>query len=166
MNEVKYAGFWIRFLASFLDTLFLALPVAILIYFLSDGSWFDFSSYKQNISFALSGNATKALASQPEVSLFWEVLFEISLLVVTLIFWKQNKGATPGKRFVGIKIIDAKTHNEIGTKQAITRSFGYIISTLVLLVGFIMVAFRDDKRGLHDLLADTLVVYAEPTLHA
>jgi hypothetical protein len=46
MNEVRYAGFWIRFVASFLDTLFLALPVAIVIYFLSDGNWFDFSQYQ------------------------------------------------------------------------------------------------------------------------
>jgi uncharacterized RDD family membrane protein YckC len=26
-------------------------------------------------------------------------------------------------------------------------------------MGFIMVAFRDDKRGLHDLLAGTVVIY-------
>ncbi len=75
MDEVKYAGFWIRFLASFLDTLFLALPIAIIIYFLSDGNWFDLSQYKQNIEFALSGNAQKALASQPQVSLKWGNIF-------------------------------------------------------------------------------------------
>ncbi|MBL4730506.1 MAG: RDD family protein, partial [Sulfurimonas sp.] len=82
MDEVRYAGFWIRFLASFLDTLFLALPVAVLIYFLSDGNWFDFSQYKQNIQYAMSGNASKALAEQPQLSLKWELLFEISVLLV------------------------------------------------------------------------------------
>ena len=135
MNEVIYAGFWIRFLASFLDTLFLALPVAIVIYFLSDGSWFDFSLYQQNIQYAMSGN-TKALASQPQVSLKWELLFEVSVLLVTMIFWRRFRGATPGKRLVQIKIVDAKTFDDIDNKQA-----------------------RKDKRGLHDLLAGTAVIY-------
>jgi len=162
MNEVRYAGFWIRFVASFLDTLFLALPVAIVIYFLSDGNWFDFVQYQQNIAYAMSGNADKALASQPQTSLKWELLFEISVLVVTVIFWKKWRGATPGKKFVHIKIVDAKTFENIDNKQAITRSFGYIVSTMLFLVGFIMVAFRKDKRGLHDMLASTVVVYDTP----
>ena len=164
MNEVRYAGFWIRFFASFLDTLFLALPVAVLIYFLSDGNWFDFAQYKQNIQYAMSGNASKALAEQPQLSLKWELLFEISVLLVTILFWRRWKGATPGKKFVHIKIVDFKTLEDINNKQAITRSFGYIISTFILLIGFFMVAFRKDKRAFHDLLADTLVIYDEDTI--
>lgn len=162
MNTIKYAGFWIRFLASFLDTLFLALPIAVVIYFLSDGNWFDLSLYQQNINYALSGNAQKALSSQPEVSLKWELFFEVAVLIATALFWRKNKGATPGKKFVDIKVIDASTHEEITTKQAITRSLGYIASVLILMIGFLMVAFRKDKRGLHDLLAGTIVVYETP----
>lgn len=160
MNEVKYAGFWIRFVASFLDTLFLALPVGIIIYFLSDGNWFDFSQYQQNIQMAMSGNH-HALDTQPQTSLKWELLFEFSVLLVTILFWKQWKGATPGKKLVHIKIVDSKTFQDIDNKQAITRSFGYIVSTLFFLIGFIMVAFRKDKRGLHDMLAGTSVIYDE-----
>lgn len=147
MNETKYAGFWIRFSASFVDTIFLALPVAIVIYFLSDGNWFDFAQYQQNMAYALNGNAAKALSSQPQTSLKWELFFEISVLVVTMIFWKKWRGATPGKKFVHIKIVDFKTNRDIDNKQAITRSLGYIVSTLFFLIGFIMVAFRKDKRG-------------------
>jgi uncharacterized RDD family membrane protein YckC len=158
-KDVVYAGFWIRFFASFLDTLFLALPVGIVIYFLSDGNWFDFSQYQQNMAHAMSGNAQKALSNQPQTSLKWELLFEVSVLLVTVLFWKRWRGATPGKKFVHVKIVDAKTFGDIDNKQALTRSFGYIASTLILLMGFIMVAFRDDKRGLHDLLAGTVVIY-------
>jgi len=159
MDEVRYAGFWIRFLASFLDTLFLALPVAVVIYFISDGNWFDFAQYQQNMQYAMSGNATKALGSQPDISLKWELLFEFSVLLVTILFWRRWRGATPGKRFVRIKIVDAATFEDIDNKQAITRSVGYIVSAFALLIGFIMVAFRKDKRGLHDLLASTSVIY-------
>ena len=158
-----YAGFWIRFLASFLDTLFLALPVGVVIYFLSDGAWFDFAQYQQNMLQAMSGNAVNALTSQPQTSFTWELIFEIAVLVVTVLFWKKWRGATPGKKFVNIKIVDAKTLGDISNRQAITRSLGYIISTLLLLIGFLMVAFRKDKRGLHDLLADTVVIYDEVT---
>ena len=160
MREVRYAGFWIRFLASLLDTLFLALPVAIVIYYLSDGNWFDFSQYQQNMIMAMSGNV-HALDKQPQTSTQWELLFEVSTLLITLLFWKKWRGATPGKKLVHIKIVDAKTYLDINNTQAITRSFGYIVSTLAFLVGFIMVAFRKDKRGLHDLLAGTVVVYEE-----
>ena len=160
MGEVRYAGFWIRLLASLLDTLFLALPVAIVIYFLSDGNWFDFAQYQQNLMMAMSGN-THALDKQPQTSMQWELLFEISTLLITLLFWKRWRGATPGKKFVHIKIVDAKTFNDITNIQAITRTFGYIVSTLAFLVGFIMVAFRKDKCAFHDLLAGTVVIYEE-----
>ena len=160
MNDVRYAGFWVRFVASFLDTIFLALPVAVIIYFISDGNWFDFAQYQHNMQMAMSGN-TNALNNQPHTSLKWELLFEMAVLIVTVIFWKKWRGATPGKRLVHIKIVDSKTHQDIDNKQAITRSIGYIVSTLALLIGFIMVAFREDKRGLHDLLAGTSVIYDE-----
>lgn len=160
MDNIRYAGFWIRFMASLLDTIFLALPVGIIIYFLSDGSWFDFAQYKHNILMAMRAN-THALDTQPLTSLKWEILFEVSVLLVTLFFWKRFRGATPGKKFVHIKIVDAKTFKDIDNKQAITRSFGYIASTFSFLLGFIMVMFRRDKRGLHDLLAGTAVVYEE-----
>jgi len=158
MKTQRYAGFWIRFVASFFDTLFLALPVGIIIYFLSDGNWFDFTQYQQNIQMAISGNA-RALDSQPQTSMQWELLFEFSVLVVTMIFWKRWKGATPGKKFVHIKVVDAKSFEDIDNKQAITRSLGYIPSTFLFLLGFIMVAFRKDKRSLHDILARTAVIY-------
>ena len=161
MPEVKFAGFWIRFIASFADTVFLALPLALVIYFLSDGNWFDFSLYLQNLQYAMSGNAIKALQTQPQMSLKWELLFEVSVLMVTMIFWKRWRGATPGKKFVHIKIVDAKTFQDITNTQAITRSVGYIASTFAFLIGFIMVAFRDDKRALHDILAGTIVIYDE-----
>jgi uncharacterized RDD family membrane protein YckC len=160
MNEVRYAGFWIRFVASFLDTLFLALPIAIVIYFLSDGDWFDFAQYWKNIQMAMSGNL-HALDAQPKTSLTWELVFEISTLLVTALFWKRWKGATPGKKFVRVKVVDAKSFEDIDDKQAVTRSVGYIVSTLAFLIGFLMVAFRRDKRSLHDMLAGTSVIYDE-----
>ena len=161
MKEVRYAGFWIRFLASFFDTLFLAVPIAIVIYMISGGEWFDLAQYQQNLQSAMAGNATSALTHSPKMSINWEILFEILTLVITIIFWKKWRGATPGKKFVHIKIVDAKTFKDIDNKQALTRSLGYIVSTSIFLIGFLIVAFRKDKRSLHDLLADTCVIYED-----
>ena len=158
-NEVRYAGFWIRFIASFLDTLFLALPLGILVYFISDGQWFDFAQYQQNIQMAINGNPY-ALNHQPDTSFKWELVFEFSVLIVTILFWDYWRGATPGKKFVHIKIVDAKTFEDITNKEAIARSLGYIPS-MFFFIGFLMVAFRKDKRALHDLIAGTAVVYED-----
>lgn len=161
MNEVRYAGFWVRFVASLADTIFLALPIGIVIYFLSGGEWFDFAQYQQNIQAAMSGNANKALSNMPKMDRTWDIINLIVIITISIIFWRRWHGATPGKRFVHIKIVDAKTFEDIDNKQALTRSFGYIVSTLAFLIGFIMVAFRKDKRGLHDILAGTVVIYDE-----
>ncbi len=159
-KNIRYAGFWVRFFASFFDTLFLALPVGIIIYFVSDGNWFDFAQYQHNIQMAMNGNM-HALDQQPHTSFTWEFVFEISVLLVTILFWEKWRGATPGKKFLHVKIVDAFTCKDINNKQAITRSLAYIPSLLLFGIGFLMVAFRKDKRGLHDLIAGTIVIYDE-----
>lgn len=158
MTTVKYAGFWVRFIASFFDTLFLALPIAVVVYFVSDGAWFDLEAYQNTLQMAMSANPN-ALQNQPQTSLEWEFLFEGLVLLMTLLFWKKYEGTTPGKKYAGIKIVDAKTLTNISTKQAITRSFGYIVSSIPFFIGFLFPLFRADKRALHDLLAGTVVIY-------
>lgn len=158
MSEVTYAGFGIRFIASLLDTFFLALPLAVIIYIISGGDWFDFATYQQNLQMAISGNP-HALDNQPRTSFLWESVFEISVLVVTVIFWEKFKGATPGKKVVNIKIVDADTLQDLSNKQAITRSLGYIPSTLLLGLGFLMIIFTKNKQSLHDKLANTVVIH-------
>jgi len=159
-SSPKYAGFFIRLIASFLDTLFLALPLGVVVYFLSGGEWFDFQTYWHNLQLAAAGDP-QALSTQPKTDMRWELFFEFLVLLVTIVFWEKWGGTTPGKRMVGIKIVDAKTYKDITNKQAITRSLGYIPSTLLLGIGFLMVLFRKDRRALHDLLANTVVIYDE-----
>jgi uncharacterized RDD family membrane protein YckC len=47
----------------------------------------------------------------------------------------------------------------ISILRALGRELSKIISALILLIGYIMVAFTDRKRGLHDMIAGTLVAY-------
>lgn len=157
--EIRYAGFWVRFLATWIDTAVLIVPLGIIVYIVSGGAWLDFSDISKSMTLAQNGHTLAALQSMPKASMKWESLFELAIAGVTILFWKKFSGATPGKQLLGIHVVDAKTLQEINNKQAIIRYIGYIISTIPLAVGFLMVGFRKDKRALHDLLAETVVIY-------
>jgi uncharacterized RDD family membrane protein YckC len=158
-SNIRYAGFWIRFLAVWIDTAVLIVPIGLLIYLLSGGGWLDVSQFSEAMALAQNDNTLASLQAMPRASMKWESLFELLVAVVTIFFWKRWAGATPGKKVLGIHVVDAKTYQEINNKQAIIRYIGYIISTIPFGIGFLMVAFRKDRRALHDLLAETVVIY-------
>ena len=135
------------------------LPIGLVIYMVSGGNLVDFSDFSQSIAYAQEGKSLEALQHMPRASAKWEPLFELLVAAVTIVFWKQWAGATPGKRLLGIHVVDAKSHGEINNKQAIIRYISYIISTIPLAMGFVMVAFHKERRALHDILADTVVIY-------
>jgi uncharacterized RDD family membrane protein YckC len=54
--------------------------------------------------------------------------------------------------------VDAKTGGKPSTGQFIGRYLCYYLSSLLLGLGFIWVAFDSRKQGWHDKLAGTLVV--------
>ena len=158
-DEVRYAGFWIRFLAVWIDTAVLVIPAALLVYLLSGGEWLDLSTLSESIGHAQNNDLQASLQAMPRASMKWESVFELLIAGVTIFFWKRWAGATPGKKLLGIHVVDAKSYENINNKQAIIRYIGYIISTVPLGAGFLMVGFRKDKRALHDLLAGTVVIY-------
>jgi len=69
----------------------------------------------------------------------------------------SNKQATLGKQALGIKVTTLDSQ-PISFAQATVRYFAKYLSTLIFLIGYIMVAFTDKKQALHDMLAKTLVV--------
>jgi uncharacterized RDD family membrane protein YckC/Tfp pilus assembly major pilin PilA len=65
--------------------------------------------------------------------------------------------ATLGKRALGIKVTDARGRR-LGRAQAFGRWFAALLSYLTFYIGFLMAAFTERKRALHDVVADTQVV--------
>jgi uncharacterized RDD family membrane protein YckC len=159
-DGVLYASFWERLVASLLDTVILAVPIGIVVYILSDGQWMDFSQFQDAMKMAQYGDVD-AINQMPQTDMTWEILFELLMAAVIIIFWKRWAGATPGKKMVGIEVVNFKDNGELNNKQMIIRYVGYIVSTLPFLIGFFMVLFRSDRRALHDLLADTAVIRKE-----
>jgi len=81
----------------------------------------------------------------------------LALMLVVVVFWKKS-GATPGKMILGLQVISSDLQ-PLTYSQAFGRYISYVLSSLLLFGGFIMIAFRKDNRGLHDILSNTRVVY-------
>ena len=67
------------------------------------------------------------------------------------------RGQTLGQIAAHIKVVhqDGKPM-DLGT--AVLRFIGYVVCVLTLGIGFLMIAFDGQKRGLHDRLAGTYVI--------
>ena len=67
-------------------------------------------------------------------------------------------GATPGKKMLGLKIVREDGEEPLGWGTAFMRLVGYMVSGFILYIGFLMIAFNPDKKGLHDMIAKTRVL--------
>lgn len=100
---------------------------------------------------------------EPDPALFlalWGVA--TGLVTVCLVLFDGGpRGATPGKRIVGIRVADADGGGPIGYRRAALRRLGYILGGLVLYAGWILMLFDSRRRqALHDRLARSVVVKA------
>ena len=76
---------------------------------------------------------------------------------VVVAFWHYRQ-ATPGKIFIGARIVDATTGGPTTMRQNVVRYLAYFLSIFFLFLGFLWVAFDRRKQGWHDKLAGTVVV--------
>jgi uncharacterized RDD family membrane protein YckC len=145
-----YAGFWKRLVAAFLDGIILgAASYAVLLILML-------------LAFAI------AFALDLEGGDFPDAAF-ISAMVVYYILalalpWlyeaymaSSSKQATVGKMALGIIVTDLYGRR-ITFGRATGRYFAKFLSSLTLLIGYLMAAFTERKQALHDMVAGTLVV--------
>ena len=136
---LRYGGFWNRVVATVVDNFVLGFTFAV-VGRLTGLDLFD--SDPENLDFA--GNLL-ALA----IAWLYEALLTSSP-------W----GATVGKRALKLRVV-TEQGERISFARASGRFFAKILSALLLFVGFLMVAFTERKRGLHDMLAGTVVVQTD-----
>ena len=134
-----FVGFLPRVVAMFLDSmLFGAAYVAL--YFVLGTSLLD-------------------MQNPDEVSGPMTLFFYIAPAAVVLAFW-MTKGATPGKMFMGIKVVDFKTGGTASFGKCLVRYACYFVSSMPLCLGYFWVLWGKDKRAWHDLISGTAVVRA------
>ncbi len=134
-EPVRYAEFWQRVVAYFLDVLIIMVPLQALEWLILGPKWRD--------------NRT--------------AIFILSVLSGWLYDALQESGpymATFGKRALGMKVTDMDGHR-ITFLQATGRHFGKIISGLLFCIGYAMVIWDDKRQALHDKIARTLVLQSQ-----
>ncbi|MDE1466130.1 RDD family protein [Aurantiacibacter sp. D1-12] len=150
---MPYAGFWIRVGAYLIDAIILYIVQIVL------GMMFGISAG------ALTGvdpAGAEALTTGAG-GLYLLIVMAIGIGYYVLMEsgpWQ----ATLGKKALGLVVTD-ENGNRITWLRALGRYLAKILSGLILLIGYIMIAFTDKKQGLHDMLASTLVLKGQPGEH-
>ncbi|MDD2639425.1 MAG: RDD family protein [Arcobacteraceae bacterium] len=75
-------------------------------------------------------------------------------------FFVWYYGATLGKIFAKIRVIDYNHFGRVSLITSFIRSFFRIISEMFFYIGFILAFFNDSKQTLQDKIAKTLVINA------
>lgn len=136
-----YAGFWKRAIAYLIDAILLTFVLVLLGFVFAMFGVVDFNDEGQ---MTRNGNLMDLLSIL--VSWGYFALMESS-----------NKQATFGKMALGIQVTDYASQR-ISLVRATVRFFSKYLSAILLMIGFIMIAFTSRKQGLHDFIASTLVV--------
>jgi uncharacterized RDD family membrane protein YckC len=87
------------------------------------------------------------------------VAYVLWLVGYFVVFWSTT-GQTPGNRLLQIRVSRVVDGAAPRTGAAVLRFAGVILATLPLFAGFLPILFDDRRRGLHDMLAGTVVVSA------
>jgi len=143
--EQRYAGFWFRVLAALIDGVISQVAIAIIVFV------FVFS-LALSLADSMSANELEGMGGVVGAILgmiiqwLWFTIAESSK-------WQ----ATLGKKLLGLKVVD-EHGQRISFARANGRYWSKILSAIILLIGFLMVAFTKKKQGLHDVIASTYVV--------
>jgi len=131
--QAHYAGFWRRTAAALIDGLVLLLP-----------------SYLLVAALAAAGMSKAAMT------------VHLALILAQWLYFagmeSSERQGTLGKRAMGMWVCDMNGER-ISFGVASGRYFGKLLSSLLLCLGYLMVAFTERKQGLHDKMAGTVVLY-------
>jgi uncharacterized RDD family membrane protein YckC len=150
---VRYAGFWIRFIAYVIDSAVLGIvltPVYIGL----------MVAMGVTSSLANSQSPDAAVASMMTI-LPIMVLLEFGAIWVYFAFMESSsKQGTLGKMVLGLKVVDTN-YQRISLGRATGRWAGKLISGMILAIGYIMAGFTERKQALHDMIAGTYVIHSK-----
>ncbi|MEM7014809.1 MAG: RDD family protein [Verrucomicrobiota bacterium] len=160
-EKLKAAGFGMRFVAKFIDMIIVMIvltPISIFVMIKVYGLEMLMDPTRQD-----------------ELVYPWWVDVGLTLvfLVLVIFIWKLMKG-TPGKRLLGLRIVDARTGEDPPMWRLSLRSLGYILSMMPIIpirydvgwgwllipvgLGFFWVLISKKNYGWHDMISGAIVV--------
>lgn len=141
----RFAGFWIRVLAAFIDYMIIAFAQMFVVLPISFFAGLSAVGADPN---AMAGRSLALMG------FIW--IFSLSLGLAYESWFLVNKGATPGKMVLSLQVIRADGAR-LTWGLAIGRHFAKMLSGMILGIGYILVAFDGEKRALHDMICNTRV---------
>ena len=139
-GALNYAGFWTRFGAIAIDGFILW--IVNLILFIPLGIFMPTSNE----------NPFATLSFMPLL-----MLLQYAIPAAYDTWFVGKYGATPGKMACKIKVVVADG-TPVTYSRALGRHFAKWLSSIIMGIGFIMAAFDDERRTLHDRICETRVV--------
>lgn len=142
--RASYAGFRVRLAAKLIDGVILyGLGVMVA---------------QAVVAFAFDG-VMPTLSDPPSVLRFAAYVLPARLCVglVYHVYFLAKHEATPGKRVLGLRVV-RPDGGRLGAGRMVGRFFSELLSRATFLAGYVMAAFDEEKRTLHDYLCDTRVV--------
>ncbi len=143
--QIGYAGFWIRFLAAILDSVIVAIPLAIVVEvvtFIIAGSWEEY--IKPSTGFS--------------TLLILMMFLQIVLIYTYFVVFTYKRQATIGKKLLGLRVVSVDGVPLSLWKVILRETIGKIVSMIILYIGYLMIAFTAKKQGLHDKMAGSVVL--------
>ena len=138
------AGFWWRVLAALIDGLVLMIPGMIL----QTVVVMIFGAPTVDENGVVTGGGMSTLVNAVlGIAMYWIYFAKLE---------SSEWQATVGKKVLGLFVTD-EAGQRLDFTRASIRYFSKILSSLILCIGYIMVAFTAKKQGLHDMIAKTLV---------
>lgn len=142
--QIKYAGFWVRYVANIIDCLILGIPGVI-------------------ITVIMGALLPSVVAENDNVAM--QILFSLPVYLFVWLYFivmTYKYQATLGKKAVGIKVLSDKAENLTIGQLILRETIGKILSYTTLWIGYIMAGFTQRKQALHDKIASTVVIHNDP----
>jgi len=143
---LEYGGFWIRFVAKFVDNIILGIV-----------QWAIMIPTSMMMAPSMVQSGEQFPASGFMALMGFQVIIGISLPAAYNTFFIGRFGATLGKMACRLQVVTPEG-GRVSYARALGRFFSEMISSMILAIGYIMAAFDDEKRALHDRICSTRVV--------
>ena len=163
VQETEPAGFWIRLVATCIDGLILMVLSG------GGGHLARITGLSKKLGVNPITDPTKLVQNgkiNPEMmmALLGALVLGLAISLIIGFFYfgwfYKNKGGSPGKLMVGLRVENFETKENIGYFSAFLRDYigKFISGPMTLWIGYIMAGLRSDKKAIHDMLMGTQVV--------
>jgi uncharacterized RDD family membrane protein YckC len=152
-----YAGFWKRLVAYIIDAIVLYIPQMLIMNALGNEAA---QAKLQQAMLAAGTDLGVVMAAYGQYYESMRAGVALTALLVWLYFAICESSAwqaSVGKLAVGIRVTDLEGQR-ISFWRALGRYAAKVLSWFILAIGFLMIGWTRRKQGLHDMLANTLVL--------